>query len=232
MALDDSIADGGLKIKGRGRANGALERANFAAKWPFSAPISERGGRARGVRGVRSLASRRAQSARSQWDNSTKTAGQCPIDWFCPILVRFRAFLYSVKKFIEKLYVFDNQGRKICEAVSAELLAFGPHCSQAALEKHLRDQKRQEREVREFLEERTRPYELRISEGGRASEAVGMIDLTIKADRGPRVIALPNDKEFRAELAASSKKKKAGAGDEFLASKADSALSRLRAINE
>ena len=133
---------------------------------------------------------------------------------------------------VTKLYVFDNQGRKICEAVSAELLAFGPHCSQAALEKHLRDQKRQEREVREFLEERTRPYELRISEGGRASEAVGMIDLTIKADRAPRVIALPNDKEFRAEIAASSKKKKAGAGDEFLASKADSALSRLRAINE
>ena len=44
VALDDSIADGGPKIKGRGRANGALERANFAAKWPFSAPISERGG--------------------------------------------------------------------------------------------------------------------------------------------------------------------------------------------
>ena len=70
---------------------------------------------------------------------------------------------------VTKLYVFDQQGRKICEAVSPELLAFGPHCSQAALEKHLRDQKRQEREVREFLEDMTRPYELRTGEGGRAS---------------------------------------------------------------
>ena len=81
---------------------------------------------------------------------------------------------------VTKLYVFDQKGRKICEAVSPELLAFGPHCSQAALEKHLRDQKRQERDVREFLEDMRRPYELRTGEGGRASEAVGMIDLTIK----------------------------------------------------
>ena len=37
---------------------------------------------------------------------------------------------------VTKLYVYDMDGKKICEAVSAELLAFGPHCSQAALEKH------------------------------------------------------------------------------------------------
>ena len=133
---------------------------------------------------------------------------------------------------VTKLYVFDQQGRKICEAVSPELLAFGPHCSQAALEKHLRDQKRQERDVREFLEDMTRPYELRTGEGGRASEAVGMIDLTIKAERSPKLVFLPNDKEFRAEAAAATKKKKTNAGDEFLASKAGDALARLRAMNE
>lgn len=134
---------------------------------------------------------------------------------------------------VTRLYVYDEEGRKICEAVSAELLAFGPHCSQAALEKHLREQKRQERDIREFLEERTRPYELRLAEGGRPSEAVGMIDLTIKAERPQKVIALPNDKEFRAEVAATSKaKKKNAAGDEFLGRKADDALARLRAMNE
>ena len=37
-----------------------------------------------------------------------------------------------------------------------------------------------------------RPYELRVQEGGRPSRAVGMIDLTIKAERSPKVIALPN----------------------------------------
>ena len=128
---------------------------------------------------------------------------------------------------VTKLYVFDEEGRKICEAVSPELLAFGPHCSQAALERHLRNQRRQERE----MDSMTRPYELRGEEGGQPSEAVGMIDLTIKATRSPKVIALPQDKEYRAEVKSRSKKKDA-AGEEFLAGKADSALARLRAINE
>lgn len=132
---------------------------------------------------------------------------------------------------VTKLYVFDEEGRKICEAVSPELLAFGPHCSQAALERHLRNQRRQEREMREILDSMTRPYELRGEEGGQPSEAVGMIDLTIKATRSPKVIALPQDKEYRAEVKSRSKKKDA-AGEEFLAGKADSALARLRAINE
>lgn len=134
---------------------------------------------------------------------------------------------------VTKLYVFDQEGRRICEAVSAEFLQFGPHCSQAALERHLRDQKRQEREMREILDSMTRPYEARVMEEGRPSDAVGKIDLTVKAARDPKIVSLPNDKEFRAEMAAGRQpKKKAGAGDEFLNSKANDALSRLRAMNE
>lgn len=134
---------------------------------------------------------------------------------------------------VTKLYVFDSTGRKICEAVSAELLQFGPHCSQAALEAHLRNQKRQEREMREILESLTRPYEARVMEQGRPSDAVGKLDLTIKAERPSKIISLPNDKEFRAEITMNGRpKKKAGAGDEFLNSKANDALSRLRAMNE
>ena len=85
--------------------------------------------------------------------------------------------------------------------------------------------------MREILDSMTRPYELRGEEGGRPSEAVGMVDLTIKATRSPKVIALPQDKEYRAE-ATSRAKKKAAAGEEFLGRKADDALARLRAINE
>ena len=133
---------------------------------------------------------------------------------------------------VTKLYVFDEDGRRICEAVSPELLSFGPHCSQAALERHLRDQRRQERETKEILAEMNRPYELRLQEGGRASEAVGMIDLTIKAkSKDARIIQLPQDKEFREETKARAAKK-SEAGDEFLTSKASEALARLRAINE
>lgn len=132
---------------------------------------------------------------------------------------------------VTKLYVYDKEGRKICEAVAPELLAFGPHCSQATLEAHMKAQKQQLKNVREALEDFTTPYELRV-EQGRPSDAVGKLDLTIKAERSPKVIALPNDKEYRAEAAASRKAGKKTSGDEFLTNKADDALARLRAMNE
>jgi len=134
---------------------------------------------------------------------------------------------------VTKLYVYDETGRKICEAVSAELLQFGQRCSQAALEKHLRDQRRNERDIREILEGMTRPYETRFEEG-RPSDAVGKFDLTIKAKKDQKIVSLPNDKEFRSEMAAANKqqKKKAGAGDEFLGRKANDAIARLRAMNQ
>lgn len=132
---------------------------------------------------------------------------------------------------VTKLYVFDSTGRKICEAVSAELLQFGSHCSQDALEKHLRNQKRQEREMREILESMTKPFETR-SDDGRNSDAIGKIDLTVKASRQSNVISLPNDKEYRSEISTGNQKKKSGSEDEFLGRKANDALSRLRAMNE
>lgn len=132
---------------------------------------------------------------------------------------------------VTKLYVYDKEGRKICEAVAPELLAFGPHCSQATLEAHMKAQKQQLKNVREALEDFTTPYELRV-EQGRPSDAVGKLDLTIKAERPSKLISLPNDKEFRAEMAAGRKTGKKASGDEFLGKKADDALARLRAMNE
>jgi len=133
---------------------------------------------------------------------------------------------------VTKLYVYDQKGRKICEATSAVVLSFGRHVSQEALEKHMRDQKRQIREAAEFVEERITPYEARLEEG-RQTDAVGKIDLTIKAKRNQKVVTLPIDKEFRQEqLEAAPRRKKAGAGDEYLAKQAEAALARLRAINE
>ena len=132
---------------------------------------------------------------------------------------------------VSKLYVYAPDGHKICEAVSAEILGFGEKCSQAALEKLMRDQKRQYRDSVEALEDFTTPYEERL-EQGRPSDAVGKLDLMIGHAPRERVIALPQDKEFRAETADRRKKKRSSAGDEFLGAKADSALSRIRAVNE
>ena len=132
---------------------------------------------------------------------------------------------------VTKLYVYDLKGRKICEAVSAEVLSYGEHCSQAALEKLKREQAKQKRDAEGLLEDFTTPYEVRI-EQGRPSDAVGKLDLMIGHAPSSKVIALPTDKEYRGEVAAQSRKKRSGAGGEFLASKAGDALARLRAINE
>ena len=150
---------------------------------------------------------------------------------------RSRVFIEATKRLERQIKEFaeahrdDMDGKKICEAVSAELLAFGPHCSQAALEKHLRDQKRNEREVREYLEERVRPYELRLEDGARPSDAVGMIDLTIKGTPSQKLVSLPKDRMFRSEQASKTSRKKA-TDDTFLNAKGDKALSLLRAMNE
>lgn len=131
---------------------------------------------------------------------------------------------------MSKLYVYTLDGKKICEAVSAEVLSYGEHCSQEALEKHIRSQKRQYRETVDKLDEFTTPYEQRV-EQGRPSDAVGKLNLTIKAERGPKVVSLPVDKEYRSE-AADQRKKRAAARDEFLQAKAGAALAQLRAMNE
>ena len=131
---------------------------------------------------------------------------------------------------VTKLYVYDQQGRKICEAVAPELLQFGGRCSQAALEKHMQNQRRQLRDAREFLDGMITPYEQRLEEG-RPSEAVGKMDLTIKGKRDRKIIQLPTDKEFRGEMSASQRKKD-DAGDEFLLRQGEKALSMLRAMNE
>lgn len=82
MALDDSIADGGSEIKRRGRANGALERANFAAKWPFSAPIGAAGAVRGACEACVTKASRRAKTSPGQSDISDKIEKPCHIAVF------------------------------------------------------------------------------------------------------------------------------------------------------
>lgn len=130
---------------------------------------------------------------------------------------------------VSRLYVYDLDGNKICEAVSAEILGFGEKCSQEALEKHMRAQKRQYRETVEKLEEFTTPYELRL-EQGRPSDAVGKLDLLIGHAPRSKVVTLPVDKEYRSEAAARARKE--DAGGEFLAAKAEDVLNQLKAMGE
>lgn len=131
---------------------------------------------------------------------------------------------------VTKLYVYDSKtGEKICEAYSAELLQFGERISQAALNELHSRKKAQLREVRDILSEKNAAYETRIEPS--VSAAVGKLDLMIGHAPQAKVVALPQDKEFRAELAAASLRRKSS-GSAFLGKKADDALTRLRAMNE
>lgn len=133
---------------------------------------------------------------------------------------------------VTKLYVYEMSGKKICEAVSAEALGYDEHCSLELLQAHLKNQNRQSSETREILEGYTTPYELRGEDGStRASNAVGMIDLTIKATPSQKLVSLPKDRMFRSEQASKASRKKV-TDDTFLNAKGDKALSLLRAMNE
>ncbi|NBH81124.1 transposase, partial [Clostridiaceae bacterium] len=129
---------------------------------------------------------------------------------------------------VRRLYVYDKEGRKVCEACSAELMQFGERVSEAALEELHRRKNRQLSDVRAILEQYRTPPELRLDPSQPA--AVGKLDLMIGHAPQRKVVALPTDKEYRSETV--SRKKKSAAGDEFLTEKAGAALERLRAMNE
>ncbi|GAB6158302.1 hypothetical protein JCM39194_15020 [Desulfotomaculum varum] len=135
---------------------------------------------------------------------------------------------------VTKLYVFDKNGKKICEAVSAELLQFAPRMSQAALEAHLKKQKKQVRETKEDLEWYQTPYELRVQNEQGTPALIGGLDLAVRAKRNNNLIQLPDDKEFREELKAGSnsknQKQHKDSNDEFFNKKAQSVLEKLRAL--
>lgn len=130
---------------------------------------------------------------------------------------------------VTRLYVYAENGKKVCEAYSAELLEYGDRVSETALEELHRRKNRNKAAVKEFLKEMRTPPELRVESEG--VMVVGKLDLMIGHSPREKVISLPQDKEYRAEATSRAKKKKAS-GEEFLGKKADTALACLRAINE
>jgi transposase InsO family protein len=136
---------------------------------------------------------------------------------------------------VTKLYVYDKSGKRICEAVSSELLQFAPGVTQAALEEHMRKQKRQLRETRELLEDFQTPYEYRVQDENSTPVVVGSLDLTVSKAK-QKVVQLPNDKEFRKGMKDGSISKKQSkeqnekGHEEFFNQKAQSALEKLRAL--
>ena len=134
---------------------------------------------------------------------------------------------------VTKLYVYTREGKRICEAVSQELLMIAPRVQQKALEEHLKMQKRQIKADRERLEGFTTPFEDRVAQyNNAAGEVVGASDLMIrgKNSKDDKVVALPQDKQFGSELKDKKNKQKQEADNEFFNKKAQDALSKLRLL--
>ncbi len=131
------------------------------------------------------------------------------------------------------LYVFDQKGRRICEAYSQELLQIAPKVTQKALEEHLKMQKRQQKRDRERLEEARRPFEEMNNGYIGFNGVVGGIDLMIggKKQNAAKVISLPADKTYQQGFR--EEKREASEGDgEYMSKQAEAALKKLRAIGE
>lgn len=114
---------------------------------------------------------------------------------------------------ITKIYVYNDEGKKICEAVSQELLAIAPKVAQENLEKHMRRQKRQYKEAKKVIQEMQMPFEERISK-----EEVGASRKLILPEikgKTSKIVSLPNDKQFKEEYKETKRKKKDVKSDYF-----------------
>lgn len=132
------------------------------------------------------------------------------------------------------LYVFDRNGRKVCEAYCQELLQIAPKVTQKALEEHLKMQKRQQKRDRERLEEARVPFGEINDQYVGFSDTVGGIELMkgrTREKKAGTVISLPADRTF-------SQGFRAGKGEEepeessYMSTKAEDALKKLRVMGE
>lgn len=129
---------------------------------------------------------------------------------------------------VSVLYVFDRRTKKrICEAISQELLAFAPGIGQKVLEEHMRMQKTQEKRDRERI--------ARTQDLGDLAEKVkgfnpvtGGLDLMLQGKgKSAKVIALPGDPVYRNNP--EMRKRKQGENP-YIARKAQEALEKMKAL--
>ncbi len=128
------------------------------------------------------------------------------------------------------IYVLDDTGALICRAEAQELLKFG-RVSDPVLQDHRKMQNRQIRDVREQLEEATRPFDLGEATEHYGKGMVGGVDLTIgkKPERVQKVVQMPED---RNAVRNGRKVKQEKETSEYMKSQAQKALERLRAMGE
>lgn len=128
------------------------------------------------------------------------------------------------------VYVFDESGRRLCEAYAQELLEISDTVSENTL-KHIRMQKNQEKRDRKRLEEANVPFEQINEQYVGFSNVTGGINLMEgkKPGKQAKIISLPEDKAYRKGFRAENREE--GEPDsEYMSRQAENALKKLRAI--
>ena len=108
----------------------------------------------------------------------------------------------------------------ICEAESQELMKIAHKVPQEALEKHIRLQKQQTKDVREKPKELNQPLDERIAGAAEANTIVG--NMMIEGEGRPqKVIQLPEERSYR-------EVKQAARQSEYIARQGREALEKIR----
>lgn len=136
------------------------------------------------------------------------------------------------------IYVFRD-GKKVCEAYAQELLNFiSPHgVEEKALKVHITRQKNQLKKDRERAREANVPFTELNDQYIGFNKATGGIDLMIGKDpekkpKQSKVVALPTDNTYRSGFRKGAEAAQEAEESSYLSGKAESALRRLRAMNE
>lgn len=130
------------------------------------------------------------------------------------------------------LYVFNRNGKRICEAYSQELLQMAPKVKQKPLEEHIQMQKRQQKRDRERLEDARRPFEEMNDQYIGFSDTAGGIELMVGADKKQtKVVTMPSDRTYQQGFR-SQERETEGQENEYMNRQAEEALKKLRVIGE
>ena len=130
---------------------------------------------------------------------------------------------------ITTLYVFDQSGKQICEAVSQELLTFGKVSDNEI--SHMKMQDRQLKRDQERLKNARKPFDEIHEEYASYKSTVGGIDLTIEGRvRKDKMVAFPQSKLYQKNPELREKKADEETESTYFDKNAEKALKKLRAL--
>lgn len=128
---------------------------------------------------------------------------------------------------ITRLYVYNLDGQKICEAESQELLLIAPKIPQKALEDHIKMQKQQLKSIRDRANKYTTPLE-ELAENYRSHKST--FSPLISNEPVKNVVTLPVDKQYREDIT-EKKTRRQRKENEYFKEQAEEALQKLRNLS-